>query len=133
MGHDHVDVIRSFERCRRSEGFLDRFYELFLASSPAVAEKFRDTDFARQKKALMESLESMLLATEMGGMFKVHLKRVADSHSRGERDIEPTLYDLWEDCLLTAVREHDPQIDDRLEQAWREALQPGIEFMRSRY
>jgi hemoglobin-like flavoprotein len=130
---DHAHVIQSFERCRKQPTFLDRFYELFLASSPDVAEKFRDTDFEQQKKALIGSLEGMLLATEMGGLLKIHLKTVADSHSRTRLDISPGLYDLWADCLMSAVREHDPQLDDALEQAWRAALQPGIEFMRSRY
>lgn len=126
-------VIESFERCRSRPTFLDRFYELFLASSPLVATKFSDTDFGQQKAALMESLQSMLLASQMGGMLKVHLKRIADSHSRHGLDISAELYDLWKGCLLTAIREHDPEFDDELERAWRQALEPGIEFMRSRY
>lgn len=126
-------VIASFERCRSSPTFLDRFYELFLDSSPAVAEKFSDTDFESQKAALMASLQSMLLASEMGSMLKVHLKSIADSHSRTGLDITADLYDLWSDCLLQAIREHDSQIDADLEREWRQALAPGIEFMRSRY
>jgi len=126
-------VIESFERCRAQTTFMDRFYELFLASSPEIAAKFRDSDLERQKEALLESLQSMLLVREMGGLVKGHLKRVADSHSRHQRDIQGPLYDLWEDCLLQAIGEHDPQFDAELENKWRQALRPGIEFMRSRY
>jgi len=42
----------SLERCTRASGFLDRFYELFLASSEEVAKKFKHTDFRKQKRAL---------------------------------------------------------------------------------
>lgn len=56
----------SLGRCNRYLAFLDRFYEIFLASSPKVREKFANTDFVRQKSALRASLYAMLLATRDG-------------------------------------------------------------------
>jgi len=63
----------------------------------------------------------------------VHLERLARLHSRAELDIKPELYDLWLDRLVQAVEEFDPMFDLEIETAWRRLLQPGIEFMKSRY
>ena len=63
----------------------------------------------------------------------VHLQRLAKLHSRAELDIKPELYDLWLDRLVQAVKEFDPMFDPETETAWRRMLQPGIEFMKSRY
>jgi hypothetical protein len=46
----------SLERCTTGRRFLDRFYELFVASSAEVAAKFANTDFRVQKAALKVSL-----------------------------------------------------------------------------
>jgi hypothetical protein len=43
------------------------------------------------------------------------------------------MYALFTDSLLATVRELDPKCSADVEQAWRDALQPGIAFMQSRY
>ena len=81
---------------------------------------------------LKTSLYTMMLAG--GGSERiVHLERLARLHSRAELDIKPELYDLWLDRLVQAVKEFDPMYDPEIEAAWRRMLQPGIEFMKSRY
>ena len=57
---------QSLHRCNAKPGFLDRFYERLLEKSPKVREKFRHTDFVRQKQALRESFQLMLLAAGEG-------------------------------------------------------------------
>ena len=52
----------SLDRCSGRPGFLDRFYELFLASSDEVAEKFERTDFRKQTRVLKASLYIMMMA-----------------------------------------------------------------------
>ena len=122
----------SIERCSCQPEFLRRFYTLFLASSDAVAKKFEHTDLRQQARMLKTSLYIMMLA---GGESEriVHLERLARRHSRAELDIKPEFYDLWLDRLVQAVREFDPQSDTETETAWRNVLQPGIDFMKSRY
>ncbi|MCG3192504.1 MAG: hypothetical protein DIJKHBIC_01751 [Thermoanaerobaculia bacterium] len=125
----------SYERCSASPEFVARFYELFVASSPEVAEKFRHTDFRRQKRALRASLYLMMVAVQGYPEGVAHLERMADLHGAGagKLDIGPHLYALWLDCLLRAVRESDPFFDDNVERAWKAVLTPGIEFMKARY
>ena len=114
-------------------GFLERFYELFLASSPDVRERFKTTNFERQRRALSSSLVLMVLALDGGAPARAYMDQVAERHSRGALDIPPAMYDGWLDCLMLAAREFDPQFDDTLEQDWRATLAEGIALMRARY
>lgn len=122
----------SIERCSAKPEFLRRFYALFLASSDTVARKFERTDMQKQARLLKTSLYIMMLAS--GGSERVvHLDRLAKLHSRTGLDIKSELYDLWLDRLLQAVAEFDPSFDMETETAWRNVLQPGIEYMKSKY
>ena len=122
----------SIERCSRNPKFLHRFYSLFLTSSDAVAKKFEHTDLRKQARMLKTSLYTMMLASSESERV-AHLERLAQLHSRAGLDIKPELYDLWLDKLVQTVGECDPLFDTETGTAWRRMLQPGIEFMKSRY
>jgi hemoglobin-like flavoprotein len=124
----------SLSRCIQSPEFLDRFYELFMASSEDIRKKFEKTDFDRQKKMLQDSLFVMLVAAgAKSGFAYKELSKLAERHSRKQLAIDPESYDLWLDCLLKAVAEHDPEYGPELDLSWRDALEEGIELMKSRY
>lgn len=123
----------SYERCLSKPGFLDRFYELFLASSEEVAEKFAHTDFQQQKRSLQLSLYLMMSVPTALPESLAHLERIAERHSRRQLDIKPDLYLSWLKCLLQAVREYDHLYDEKIEEAWRRVLTVGIDFMTARY
>ena len=120
-------------RCLADRAFISRFYDLFVDSSPEVAEKFHATDFERQRRAMITSLYVIVLALEQGDAAMAYLDRVARQHGRHELDIRPELYDAWLECLLQAVREYDPLFSDETETVWREAMQFGIDYMRKGY
>ncbi len=98
-----------------------------------MAEKFKNTQFGRQKVALGQSLYLMVMATEGGDAAVAYIDRIAKRHARGALDIRPELYDLWLDALIATARELDPGFNDETEAVWREMLRPGIEMMRARY
>jgi hemoglobin-like flavoprotein len=124
----------SLTRCSANPRFTERFYEIFLASSPRVAEKFAHTDFVRQRQALDASLHLMLSAVtdETHGPDRF-LRELADRHSRRELSIGAEFYDYWLDSLLAAVREIDPECDEAVCQAWERVMMVGIGYMLSRY
>ena len=126
-------VTASYHRCRVSEKFIDTFYEHFLAKSEEVREKFRDTDFARQKLMLRESLLMLLLVNQNEPGAIQELERLGERHSRRGVDIPPHLYDLWLDALCEAVEKHDPEYKPILDDKWQAAMQPGIKMIVSRY
>ena len=125
----------SLERCQSHAEFLTRFYEIFIASDRAVAEKFTHTDLRRQQLALKTSLFLLLEASGRNPPREsiAHLERIAERHGRRDLDIKPGMYALWLDSMLQAVREFDPRFDERTERAWRGVLARGIEVMQSRY
>ena len=122
----------SYDRFLSKPGFLERFYEIFLGSSPEVAEKFRDTDFVRQTQRLKASLYMLMVASLGTREALQHLKRMAQLHSRKQLNIRPELYDLWLTSLLKAVAEFDRLFDEKTEQAWRRVLLPGIDYIKAR-
>lgn len=123
----------SLSRCYADPRFLERFYEVFLETSPEARAKFAHTDLAKQRRMLKASLVLMMLGA--GGKYEgtVHMEHIARVHGRSGHDIPAHLYDVWLDCLLETVREFDPECDEELLQIWRRTLAPGIAFMKSRY
>ena len=123
----------SLQRCTTRPGFLERFYEIFAASSEEVAEKFKRTNFQKQAILLKASLYLMVLAAWKKPEGHAHLERIAQLHGRNGLDIRPELYDLWFDCLLRTVKEYDRGFNARTKRAWHTMMQSGIKFMKSRY
>ena len=127
--------LASFSRCRASAGFLEAFYERFVASSEEIREKFKGTDMKRQVQMLEDSLFVVAVAIqgEEGSPARGDLPRIAARHSRQDLDIRPQLYDLFLECLIETVRTHDPQFTSAVEAAWRDTMAFGIDYMRARY
>ncbi len=135
MDDDHYFQLfqQSSQRCTEDPNFLGRFYQLFLESSQEVAEKFKHTDFAKQKKMLKNSLFMIMWASQKSPEEITHLQEIAKSHSREKYDVRPELYDLWLECLLQAVEEFDPIYCLEVKKAWQNILKNGIEFMKNNY
>jgi hemoglobin-like flavoprotein len=127
--------LASFARCRGAAGFLDAFYQRFVASSEEVRAKFVGTDMKRQVRMLEDSLFVVAVAVqgEEGSPARGDLPRIAARHSRGQLDVRPELYDLFLECLIETVRAKDPQFSAEVESAWRETMAFGIDYMRARY
>ena len=127
-------VEASLNRCGENPAFLDRFYEVFLASSPKVRTMFEHTNFYRQKRALQASLHGMLLHARSGnGSTDPYLVEVAQRHSRNQLAVGAELYDLWLDSLLKVVEECDAEFSPVVLAAWEKSMTRGIQFFLSHY
>jgi hemoglobin-like flavoprotein len=135
MNRPEIEVFNdSLERCLRGGDFFQRFYEVFLASSPEVREKFSGTDFRKQRRMLQTSFYMLVEYIAVGWPeCQAYLERIAVAHGKQGRDIPPGLYDLWLDCLLRAVRERDDQYSTEVDAAWRFMMGAGITFLKARY
>ena len=127
--------LASLGRCRATAGFLDAFYQRFVASSDEVRAKFAKTDMLRQVQMLEDTLFVVANAVqgEEGSPARSDLPRIAERHSRRDLDIGPELYDLFLECLIVTVRTHDPKFSPEVEAAWREVMGFSIDYMRKRY
>jgi hemoglobin-like flavoprotein len=121
----------SYARCLRSPDFLPRVYEHLLASDPSIPPMFARTEFPRQYRLLQHALG--LLLSYGNRRDDALLERLAAKHSANSMDVEPRKYELFVESLVRAIREFDGACDGAVEDAWREALRPGLEFMKSKY
>lgn len=120
----------SLSRCNQRPEFLERFYELFIDSSPDIRKKFENTDFEMQKRVLRDSLFLMLSAAGTTvGYAHVQLEKLAKRHSHNDLGIKPEWYALWLDTLLQTVAEFDPDYSDAIDAAWRDSMKEGIELL----
>ncbi|MVW76756.1 globin [Pseudomonas xionganensis] len=124
-------VMQSYGRCCASPDFFDSFYRHFLASSPAIREKFAKTEMSGQKQLLRQGILNLVMFAR--GMPDSKLRALGQSHSRTGFDIRPELYDLWQDALLLTIGEHDPQCCSDTRLAWREVLNKGISVIKAGY
>jgi hemoglobin-like flavoprotein len=122
----------SYLRCVVSDqdGFFKRFYEVFTAADPGVSRVFAKTNMERQISMLQESLLYMIHFAN-SKTASVRMQRIATSHGSNELDVPSHLFDLWMDCLVSTVRERDPQFESHIETAWRVFLAPGITFIKT--
>lgn len=124
----------SLARCLQGDRFFQRFYELFLASSEEVREKFSATDFRKQARMVKSSFYMLVEYLALGWPeCEAYLERIATGHSKRQRDIAPHLYDLWLECLLKAAKECDERYSPQVEAAWRYVMGAGIRFLKARY
>lgn len=120
-------LIASYYRCRQGDGFFDTFYERFLAKSPAIAERFAQTDFKWQKLMLRQSLLDMLgFYRGLDGTAE-EIERLGRRHK--ELEVQAHMYDMWLDALCESIREHDAKYTPELELLWREAMQKSIDLI----
>ena len=120
----------SYRRCQQ-DAFFEAFYARLLASDPQIPPMFAKTDFMRQRKVLQHSL-GLLLAYGRPGNGKI-LERIAARHGRGDLNIAPRYYPLFAESLIATVRDFDPQFNKDIEEAWRRAMAPGLEYLSSFY
>ncbi len=127
--HELDPVMASYHRCRADEQFVDKFYDLFLATSSEIRNMFVHTDFKRQKLMLRESLLEMLCYAR--GMDGSEAEVIKLGHRHKELNITPEMFAMWLDSLCQAIKQHDPEYTPEIGQAWRAAMQKGIDLMLS--
>lgn len=134
MTENEIEIFSdSFARCISNEAFFDIFYNHFIASSPEVAEKFRYTEFKKQKREVKASLHTAMEAIVRTEDNFSELDEVAKLHSPASLDIPPRLYLLWLESLIYAVKKCDNQFDEVIEWVWRDAMQRVIDYMLSKH
>ncbi len=129
MKEDISRVRLSYGRSISNRDFLDRFYEIFLASDPSVARKFAKTDLKKQQELLAMSVNMVILFPQENKIAKNAVGRIRESHQRTGLNIKPHFYELWAKSLIQAVSEHDSEFDSQLETSWRKVVQVAIDHI----
>ena len=130
MDREHKLIFNdSFQTCYADPQFIQRFYQLFIASSEDIQQKFANTDMAVQIRMMKKSLAYMMLVNSNPDPIRDTAKR----HDKAHLDIKPKFYDYWMEAMIEAVKVTDPKFSAKTESAWRESLKPGIDLMLKSY
>lgn len=130
----YFDLQQSYGRCLIRKGFIERFYEIFMASHPAVAPMFERTDFQKQRLALRRGISVAIFHAAGSAVVKRTCEQMADVHSRqGRTPVPPELYPYWINSLLLAIGEYDERADAALLARWRQAMNSVTAMFSSRY
>jgi hemoglobin-like flavoprotein len=133
VSSDAVALVRSsYERClANASEFFPAFYRNFFRHCPAAEPMFARTDFPRQHKLLRHAIGLLFSYAAHPESGPAMLQRVAERHGPGELDIPAVHYAPFVDALVETVSQFDPVFTPAIEAAWRAAVAPGIDFMRS--
>ena len=123
MADQYEDLQQSYGRCLRDKRFIERFYEVFMASHPAIAPMFVDTDFGAQRMALRRGISVAILHAAGSGLSRRTTEQMADVHAaHGRAPVDPALYPYWIDSLLAVIAETDDEATPALLARWRTAM-----------
>ena len=134
MSNAYDDLQQSYGRCLREKNFIERFYDIFMASHPAVAPMFAHTDFQKQRLALRRGISVAIFHAAGSAVVKRTCEQMAQVHSRGGRaPVPPELYPFWVDSLVRAVTEFDEEADAALLLRWRKAMNSVVDMFTTQY
>ncbi len=123
MSDDYQDLQQSYGRCLRDKRFIERFYEVFMVSHPAIAPLFATTDMGRQRLALRRGISVAIFHAASSPLAERATREMAQVHSmKGRCPVDPALYPYWIDSLLAVIAETDPEADEVLLGRWRRAM-----------
>lgn len=129
-----VQVQASFARCLVNEKFFNRFFELFMASHPAIKPRFANVVVEKQYDILRHGVSSALMfSDEESVMARSCIDRIRQSHDHAHMNVDPGLYDFWLESLLKTVAETDPEFTPALGDLWRDELAPAISYIKAGY
>lgn len=117
----------SFNVC--DEEFFDYFYWHLINSSVKIEKAFADTDMESQKRMLRKSLVYAVNFSCAGNDVS-YMRDIAKKHSKTGKDIDPNLYELWENSMLATIKKFDELYNDDVDLAWRLALSHVITYMK---
>ncbi len=133
MSDLYNDLQQSYGRCLRDRHFIDRFYQVLMASNAEVAAMFVHTDFAKQRLALRRGISVAIFHAAGSTVVKRTTEQMADVHGKAGRcPVAPHLYVHWIDSLVKVIAETDPEADPALLMRWRRAMAVVIDTFVSR-
>lgn len=137
VAQDLTEVKKSLGRCllnaKHDKRFLERFYEIFLASHPAIKDSFANTNFEKQLMALKNGLNMAILYAEGDTLAEDVLKQIQVTHNRTHMAIDPKLYPHWSGSLMKTIEEFDERLNEETKVLWEYVLKTSIDYIVSEY
>lgn len=117
----------SLQRCMQNRQFMTIFYERFINSAPEIKHLFKNTDMEKQFEMMGKSLYAMISASEANWQNDQELIDLSRKHR--EMNINPAYFELWENSLLSTIKECDPSFDENVSNSWKVMIKRGKDLM----
>lgn len=129
MEEKNQSIQDSFGRVKRGGDMIGRFYEIFLASHPDIAPRFKNSNMTEQKGLLRQGLNLAIMFGDDNPVGQNGIARIRASHAKDKLDIPPNLYKYWLESLIQTISEFDKEFTPELEKEWRRVMQKAIDFI----
>lgn len=133
MTDQYEDLQQSHGRCLRDRRFIERFYEVFMDSHPAIRPMFASTDMGAQRLALRRGISVGIFHAAGSALSRRTTAQMAQVHSCGRSPVDPALYPYWVESLVQVIGETDPEAGPALLARWRRAMAVVCDTFASHY
>lgn len=117
------DVTASLRRCLDHPDFVDRFLERLGGRAPGLRTCIESNVDAGGLRIMAQRCMTTVILAVAGVVSPEEARRkFGECRDSGGVGMTTELYPVWTACLLEAVREFDPEMDDALADAWNKAL-----------
>ena len=118
----------SYRRCARQTVFYRDLYEELFRTMPEIQGMFKQRSMGEQYKVLADALWLLLDFPDRPERREpTILSGIARTHAK----YSPKQFDQFQKAVLKAVARHDPDGRQAVD-AWREAMKPGLEYLKAR-
>jgi len=130
----HEMVLMSLGRALQNMPDLtNKFYEKLFASSDIIKSYFKTTNWEDQNIRLKGALSTVVMFDVNDESAVNTLKRLQKTHGKNGMKVHPELYDIWETCMVSILKEADKEFNKEIEEEWRRVIRKTTDFISKGY
>jgi len=132
--HEKAKLVHKSYIRAGGKSLVTAFYARLMSASEEIRKRFEHIDMEAQAGILAHAIVmSFLFVDTDQQVAQKCLNNVRESHSRGQLNIAPELYDTWLDCLIETVAACDPKSSEELLSHWHAVMSVAINHIREGY
>jgi hemoglobin-like flavoprotein len=117
----------SLLRVSATDGFLDGFYDHFMAQSDEIAAFFLNRDMSQLKKKLRDTLQTVADTVDDKPGLHLYIELLGRIHQRLK--VERRHFTMWQAALVDTVAMYDDRYDKQVERAWNRVIGHVIDLL----
>ena len=126
----HEIVLMSLGRALQNMPDLtNKFYEKLFASSDKIKSYFNTTNWAEQNIRLKGALSTVVMFDVNDESAVSTLARLQKTHGKNGMKVLPDLYDIWETCMISIIKEADEEFNKEIEKEWQRVIRKTTDFL----
>lgn len=126
----HEMILMSLGRALQNMPDLtNNFYEKLFASSDKIKSYFKTTNWAEQNIRLKGALSTVVMFDVNDESAVNTLERLQKTHGKNGMKIDPDLYNIWETCMVSIIKEADKEFNKEIEKEWQRVIRKTTDYL----